>query len=64
MRVRPETEWVETVASGGNTLVDADAAAIDNTVPGTISGTEKPQLYGDGTAARKITERLSEVAEE
>jgi len=50
--LRPSTEWVETVASGWNTLVDLDAdaalAALMKTPP-----TERPALYGDGHAAER-----------
>ncbi|HEY5343158.1 MAG TPA: UDP-N-acetylglucosamine 2-epimerase (non-hydrolyzing) [Solirubrobacteraceae bacterium] len=50
--LRANTEWVETVAAGWNTLVDLDApatlAALDLNPPA-----EHPQLYGDGHAAER-----------
>jgi UDP-GlcNAc3NAcA epimerase len=50
--LRANTEWVETVQAGWNTLVDLDAeaalAALERTPPA-----ERPQLYGDGHAAER-----------
>jgi UDP-GlcNAc3NAcA epimerase len=50
--LRANTEWVETVSSGWNTLVDLDPqaalAALERTPP-----SERPTLYGDGHAAER-----------
>jgi UDP-GlcNAc3NAcA epimerase len=56
--LRPSTEWVETVEHGWNVLVDLDCdaalAALDRRAPD-----ERPSLYGDGEAGRRVLEALS-----
>ena len=51
--MRDTTEWVETVDSGWNVLVDLDAdhaiAALDRRPPD-----ERPELYGDGQAGARV----------
>ena len=55
--LRDTTEWVETVESGWNTLVDLDAEAalraLDRDPP-----SERPELYGGGHAAERVCEVL------
>jgi len=55
--LRANTEWVETVEAGWNTLVDLDAeaavAALERTPP-----RERPELYGDGHAAERCVEAI------
>lgn len=55
--LRATTEWVETVQSGWNTLVDLDAhaalAALALDPP-----SERPQLYGDGHAAERCVQAI------
>jgi UDP-N-acetylglucosamine 2-epimerase len=55
--MRDTTEWVETVQTGWNVLVDLDAtaalAALDRTPP-----PERPQLYGDGRAGERVVAAL------
>jgi UDP-GlcNAc3NAcA epimerase len=55
---RPSTEWVDTVASGANVLVDDDPAALADAVAGARMPSERPQLYGDGHAAERIAAAL------
>jgi UDP-N-acetylglucosamine 2-epimerase (non-hydrolysing)/UDP-GlcNAc3NAcA epimerase len=61
--LRANTEWVETVASGWNTLVDLDAgaalAALDSQPP-----QERAQLYGDGHAAERCVQAIAALSEQ
>jgi len=58
--LRANTEWVETVQTGWNVLVDLDAsaalAALDRERP-----TSHPQLYGDGHAAKRCVEAIGKL---
>jgi UDP-GlcNAc3NAcA epimerase len=53
--MREETEWIETVSTGWNTLVGVDAekfsAAMAKPQP-----QERPPIFGDGNAAKRIAE--------
>jgi UDP-N-acetylglucosamine 2-epimerase len=63
--IRPETEWVETVASGWNTLVEPDARAIAAAVQRMLTAVPPthPDYYGDGTAAQHIVQALESFLE-
>lgn len=57
--LRPETEWVETVETGWNLVVDADPERIVEAANGHFWPTEPPQpIFGDGRAAEKIVDLL------
>jgi UDP-GlcNAc3NAcA epimerase len=57
---RPSTEWVDTVATGANVLVDDDpdrlAAAVAAARP---LPADRPPLYGDGRASARIADLLA-----
>jgi UDP-N-acetylglucosamine 2-epimerase len=54
--VRPSTEWVDTVAAGGNRLTEPDriAEALDEA----SFPEDAPPLYGDGHAAGRVADAL------
>lgn len=59
---RNETEWVETVKIGWNTLCQIDKGTILSKTVEILSKTEEqehPDIYGDGFASRRIVEVLS-----
>lgn len=59
LTLRDETEWVETVEAGWNTLVGADARKIEHAVRSFAPAGVPPVLYGDGAAAVKCVDLLS-----
>lgn len=61
LTMRDETEWVETVAAGWNTLVGANAEEIVETVRNFIPSATHPALYGDGLAAQKCVDLMDGV---
>jgi UDP-GlcNAc3NAcA epimerase len=61
--LRDETEWTETVASGWNTVVGANSNLIMKTVEESHSGRNIQNVYGNGNAAERIVEVLSQGIE-
>ncbi len=55
LTLRASTEWVETLESGWNVLVDLDAAAVLRALE-RKPPLEHPELYGDGRAAERCVE--------
>lgn len=53
--MREETEWIETVSTGWNTLVGADAAAFKAAME-KPRPSERPPIFGDGHAAERISD--------
>lgn len=61
--LRNETEWIETVDTGWNTLAGADALSIVASVTRSRRPPDRhPDLYGDGTAARRMVNILTHTA--
>jgi UDP-N-acetylglucosamine 2-epimerase (non-hydrolysing) len=61
--LREETEWPETVESGGNVLVGADADTISRSLANPPQSSSDAKPYGDGKAGKKIVRALSELSE-
>lgn len=60
--LRDETEWVETVAQGWNTLAGADAARIVAAARRPRPDMPRVTLYGDGHAAERCVAALEQAA--
>jgi UDP-GlcNAc3NAcA epimerase len=58
LTLRPSTEWVDTVETGANVLVDDDPDRLAAAVADARMPDERPVLYGDGHAAERIAETL------
>jgi UDP-N-acetylglucosamine 2-epimerase len=56
--LREETEWVETVETGWNTLVGCDPERIVRAALEAHPGIESVWPYGDGQAAERVVELL------
>ena len=58
--LRDTTEWVETLTTGWNVLVDLDAAAAQRALE-TPPPQERPELYGDGRAGERVVAALTKA---
>lgn len=58
--LRENTEWIETVEAGWNTLVGADPEAIVAAVECRDRPAERPAFYGDGHAAERVVGALEQ----
>jgi UDP-GlcNAc3NAcA epimerase len=56
--LRPSTEWKDTVELGANVLVDNDPDAIARAAANAHMPPNRPELYGDGQAAGRISDVL------
>jgi UDP-N-acetylglucosamine 2-epimerase len=56
--MRDTTEWVETLATGWNVLVDLDAEAALRALEQQPPPGERPELYGGGRAGERIREAI------
>jgi UDP-GlcNAc3NAcA epimerase len=65
LTLRTETEWVETVQTGWNTLVDLDASRALKALREYARQwpPERPQLYGDGRAAERCVAAIGALLE-
>jgi UDP-GlcNAc3NAcA epimerase len=57
--LRDTTEWVETVESGWNMLVDLDRDAALSAIARPPPAGERPELYGGGRAGQRIADAVA-----
>jgi UDP-N-acetylglucosamine 2-epimerase len=60
--LRDETEWVETIDAGWNTLTGADTGRIVDAVLTFVPPDSRPVLDGDGGAAERCVDLLGQLA--
>jgi UDP-GlcNAc3NAcA epimerase len=61
LTLREETEWVETVETGWNLLVGSSKDRIARAVREFRPQENRPQVFGDGEASRKIVDLLESM---
>jgi UDP-N-acetylglucosamine 2-epimerase len=64
LTLRPNTEWVETVETGWNILVDADATAIANGLRSFRPAVVRPDIFGDGQSAARVADVVARVGKD
>jgi UDP-GlcNAc3NAcA epimerase len=57
--LRDTTEWVETLATGWNVLVDLDTAAALRALERPAPAGDRPELYGGGRAGERIADAVA-----
>lgn len=62
--LRETTEWPETVEAGWNVLPRLEPHEISASILSAARGQDRPDLYGDGTAALRIVRHLAEANQE
>jgi UDP-N-acetylglucosamine 2-epimerase len=62
LTLRDETEWIETVAVGWNKLVGTDPVQVIDAWLTFTPPVERPPIFGDGTAGRRIVQILESDA--
>ena len=59
--MRDETEWVETVQNGWNTIVGTDKEKILSAIMNFVPNREQENIFGDGKAGEKILKVIKEA---
>ena len=59
--LRYETEWIETVEAGWNSVVGSDSSRIKEAVRVAQPGSKLKKVYGNGKASQKIVEIIKTI---
>jgi UDP-GlcNAc3NAcA epimerase len=62
LTLRQETEWIETIEAGWNRLVGTDPERVVDAWLNFSPPTERPPIFGDGTAGQRIARILESQA--